>query len=221
MSRGASTDFKNAAAAGVVYPALLAYFDFSGGAVRLHSGIGDLSWNGDTYTGAGDLAAVEAVQESAEVRANGLAFRLNGIPSAMVTRILAENYRGRACKLWLALFDSLSDGSPIADPLLLFSGRMDQCDMEDSGATASITVAAESRLVDLQRPRERRRTDEDQRSLFAGDLGLEYVAGMQDKEILWGAATSGTSGINTAANTSASSGGKYYGRGGTTYPFET
>jgi hypothetical protein len=198
MSRGATTDFKNAAAAGTVYPALLAYFDFSGGAVRLWNGVGDLSWGGNTYTGAGDLVGVEPVQESAEVRANGLSFRLNGIPSAMVTRILAEGYRGRSCQLWLALFSSLTTGTPIADPLPLFSGRMDQCNLEDSGDTASITVVAESRLVDLQRPRERRRTDEDQKSLFSGDRGLEYVAGLQDKEILWGAASSGTSAVSVA-----------------------
>lgn len=202
MARNASTNFKAAAAAGTLYPALLAYFDFSGGAVRLWNGVGDLSWGGNTFTGAGDLCGVDAVRESAEVRANGLNFRLNGIPSAMVTRILAEGYRGRSCKLWLALFDSLVATSPIADPLLLFSGRMDQCNLEDDGTSASIVVAAESRLVDLQRPRERRRTDGDQQGLFSGDLGMEYVPGLQDRELLWGAGSSGTSAVNTPATSS-------------------
>jgi hypothetical protein len=194
MSRGASTAFKTAAAAGNVTPALLAYFDFSGGEVRLWSGIGDLSWGGNTYTGAGDLVQVDPVQETNEVRANGLSFRLNGMPSAMVTRILGEHYRGRSCKLWLALFDA--SAAIIADPLLLFSGRMDQCLLDDTGESCSITVAAESRLLDLQRPRERRRTDEDQRGLFAGDLGFAYVSGLQDREVVWGGGNSGASGVN-------------------------
>lgn len=184
MSRGATTAFKTAAAAGKVSPALIAALDFSSGFVRVWSGIGNLSWGGNTYTGIGDLGGVSPVQESAEVRSSGLEFTLNGIPSSMVTKILADGYRGRPAKLWLGLFDSSS--ALIADPLLLFSGRMDQCSLEDSGETASIKIAVESRLVDLQRPRERRYTDEDQQSLFAGDLGLEFVAGMQDKEILWG-----------------------------------
>lgn len=196
MSRGLSSSYKSAAAAGNLAPALLGYFDFSGGAVRVWTGIGDLSWGGNTYTGLGDLVSVEPVQETNEVRANGLSFRLNGIPSAMVTRVIAEGYRGRACKLWLALFDS--SAAVIADPLLLFSGLMDQCLLEDSGDKASITVVAESRLVDLQRPRERRYTDEDQQNLFAGDLGLEFIAGLQDKEILWGGGTSQTNGMAPA-----------------------
>lgn len=215
MSRGLTTAYKSAAAAGNVTPALLAHFDFSGGIVRLWSGSGDLSWGGNTYTGLGDLTQVEPVQETNEVRANGLNFRLNGIPSAMVARILAENYRGRACKLWLALFNT--SGAIIADPLLLFSGRMDQCLVEDSGTTASITVSAESRLVDLQRSRERRYTDEDQQSLFSGDLGLEFVAGLQDREILWGAGSSSTSGVGAAGGAGAGRNGYPGGRGGSYY----
>jgi hypothetical protein len=205
VSRGATTDFKNAAAAGNTYPALLGYFDFTGGIVRLWSGVGDLSWGGNTFTGAGNLVQVEPVQETSEVRANGLSFRLNGIPSAMVARILTEGYRGRACKMWLALFDA--SGSLIADPVQLFSGRMDQCFYEETGETVSLTVAAESRLVDLQRPRERRRTDEDQKNLFPGDRGFEYVAGLQDKEVVWGGGNSGTSGVNTPAPSTAGKGG--------------
>ncbi len=195
MSRGLSTAYKAAAAAGNVTPALLGYFNFSGGAVRIWTGLGDLSWGGNNYTGGGDLVAVDPVQETNEVRANGLNFRLNGMPSAMVTRILAENYRGRACKLWLALFDS--SAAIIADPLLLFSGIMDQCMLNDSGDTCSITVTAESRLVDLQRPRERRRTTIDQQGLFSGDLGFDYVAGLQDREVVWGGGTSGAGGISS------------------------
>lgn len=184
MSRGLSGTMTSAAAATVVRPGLLAYFDFSGGAVRVHSGLGPLSWGGNTYTGLGDLGSVSTVKETTETRANGMQFTLSGIPSTMVTRILAEDYRGRSCKLWLAFFSSAD--AILSDPLLLFSGRMDQCLLRDDGGTSVCTITAESRLVELQRSRERRRTDEDQKSLFSGDRGFEYVAGLQDRQIHWG-----------------------------------
>lgn len=189
MSRGLTTGFTTAADAGTVYPALLCSFDFSGGDVNVWSGMGDLVYDSVTYSGVGDLGGISAIEETEETRANGLSFQLNGIPSAMVSSILGEDYRNRVCTVQLALFASLTATTPITAPAVMFVGRMDQAVMDDDGETAVINLSAESRLVDLQRPRERRYTDEDQRGnpSYTVDLGLEYVAGMQDKDLLWGA----------------------------------
>jgi hypothetical protein len=168
---------------------LMASFDFSGAQINLHTGTGEFFYNGLTFSGIGDMGGISAIEETEETRANGLNFSLNGIPSAMVSSILSENYRNRVCTVDLALFASLTATSPITAPATLFVGRMDQCFMDDDGETATINLTAESRLVDLQRSRERRYTDEDQRAnpSFTADLGLQYVAGLQDKELMWGA----------------------------------
>jgi hypothetical protein len=63
---------------------------------------------------------------------------------------------------------------------------MDTMQITDAGETSQVRIACESRLIDLQRARERRFTDEDQQELYPGDLGLEYVAGLQEREIAWG-----------------------------------
>jgi len=38
----------------------------------------------------------------------------------------------------------------------------------------------------LETPLNRRYTDQDQKNLFAGDRGLEFVESLQDKSIVWG-----------------------------------
>ncbi len=189
MSRGLTAGFLTAADAGTVYPAILASFDFSGADINVWTGIGDLLWNGTTFSGIGDLGGVSAIEESEETRANGLSFTLNGISSAMVSSILSEDYRNRTCTVYLALFASLTATAPITSPATMFVGRMDQAILDDDGDTATINLTAESRLIDLQRARERRYTDEDQRAnpSYTADLGLQYVAGLQDKELMWGA----------------------------------
>lgn len=196
MSRGLTTGFKTAADAGTVYPMLLGAFDFESAPVNVHTGMGDFVYNGITYSGVGDMGGMSAIDESEETRANGVNFTLNGIPSANVASILSDSYRNRTCTVHLALFSSLTATSPITAPAVLFVGRMDQATMDDDGETATINLSAESRLVDLQRSRERRYTDEDQRAnpSYTADLGLQYVAGLQDKELLWGA-----HGTNSAA----------------------
>ena len=49
-----------------------------------------------------------------------------------------------------------------------------------------MSVTAESRLIDLDVTRERRYTDADQKIDFPDDKGLEFIADIQDKEIIWG-----------------------------------
>jgi hypothetical protein len=57
----------------------------------------------------------------------------------------------------------------------------------DEGAESSaISVYVESRLIDLQRPRERRYTSESQKSRFPNDRGFEFVEDLQAKKFQWG-----------------------------------
>ena len=68
----------------------------------------------------------------------------------------------------------------------MFSGELDQMNIEEQVETANISVIAENVLVKLERPTVRRFTNEDQKSRFPDDRGLEFVASLQDKEIFWG-----------------------------------
>ena len=73
----------------------------------------------------------------------------------------------------------------VADPVLVFHGRMDVMNIE-IGNTATITVTAESRLADWNRARTSRYTDEEQQRLYPGDKGLQYVAQTAEMELVWG-----------------------------------
>lgn len=79
----------------------------------------------------------------------------------------------------------MDDAVVIADPFLAFEGRLDVPDIIDDGETCTVTVSYESRLIDLERPRERRITHEDQQIDYPGDRFREYVAGLQDQVIIW------------------------------------
>ena len=209
MSRGLTAGMQAAIAAGKVYPVLFAWFNFTGGEVRVCTHNQSITWGGYTWTGLGDLVGVELVRETREVRANGLTFSLNGVPSSMVSEVIANRSRGRLCALWFGCFDS--SGTLVSDPVQTFMGRMDQPVIEDTGNTCSISLTAESRLVDLQRSRERRYTDEDQQADYPGDLGFQYVAGLQNKEIVWGQGNSttnpGASGVSPGGGGPAVVGG--------------
>ena len=165
-------------------PFLAVDLAFDGGHFVCWTGYGNISFGGTTFIGGGDFLNVSQISETAEIQANGINVTLSGIPSDLISSALNETYQGRPAKLYLGVLDA--NGAVVADPYLIFSGRMDTMGIEDSGDTANISLTAESRLIDLERSRERRYTSEDQKIDYPNDKGLEFIADLQDKEIVWG-----------------------------------
>lgn len=159
--------------------------NFDSGPVRLWNGYTDLTIDGDTFIGAGSFLGVSSVEESAEIAARGVTMTLSGISADLISVALAENYQNRAALVYLGAIQS----NGTVQSYQLFSGRLDVMTIEESAETATISVTAENRLIDLERPRIRRFTSEDQKALFSGDLGLDYVNDLQDKTLDWGKST--------------------------------
>jgi hypothetical protein len=86
-------------------------------------------------------------------------------------------------RLWLALLTD--DATLLADPVPLAELRMDTMAIVE-GRDARITLTAEGELGDLDRPRVRRYTNEDQQAEFPGDRGFEYVPSVQELNFKWG-----------------------------------
>ena len=171
----------------VVRPIILAEFDFGETVDRAWSGIGQLSWDSKIWYGAGNLGKVSTVEETTELKATGASFQLSGIPADLITKVSTAKIQGHKARMYLGFINE-DFTTLIADPFLIFDGRMDTAEIADGGDTATITLTAESRLRDLERVRTRRYTDADQQSRFPGDKGLEYVPSLQDKQIVWGRA---------------------------------
>lgn len=183
MSRDLSAGVQSAIEATQVQPFLLFEGLFSSGYVRVWSGYGDLSWNGQVWTGVGSLGGVSAVQETAEVQANGISITLTGIPSEFISLALQESEQGKSGKIYLGFFD---ENGIIADPYLVFQGKLDIPAIQEDGETSILTITYESRLIDLQHPRETRLTNEEQQREYVGDLGCEFVPAMKEITLNWG-----------------------------------
>lgn len=169
----------------VLEPVLFFKMAFASGDLNVWSGIGDKVFNSDTYTGVGDFGGVSNIEETGLLKAASATFTLSGIPSSIIATTLTEDYSERFAKLWLGMLDSSK--AIIADPYLLFVGRMDVMEIEEGPETSIIKLSVVNRLVDLERPKERRYTAEDQKEQFSGDLGLDFVASLNDgKQIVWG-----------------------------------
>lgn len=184
MSRGLTTDFKNAVIAGTVWPAVLVTAAFDSGTIRFWNGVGTLTYGGNNYTGAGNLLQTSEIVETQNIEARGVEFTLSGIPSSIISLALTEEYQDRAVTQSFLVFDAT--GAVIADPFNFFSGKADVMSIEEGRDTGSIKLSAENDLISLSRINERRRTPEDQKLTYAGDTFFDQVAALQSKDIVWG-----------------------------------
>lgn len=182
MSRNFSAAFGTAIAASVVEVFFAVEIEFASGPLYVWSGYGDLTFGGKTYLGAGQLLQISSVDETTELEAKGASITMSGIPSSFLSLALQEQYQGRSCIIKFGV--RLSTGS--LEFVEIFSGELDQMNITESGDTATIAVTAENILIKLERPVVRRFTEEDQKTRYSADRGLEFVNALQDKEIYWG-----------------------------------
>lgn len=183
MSRDLEAGLVGEITAPALAPVLLAEFLFDAGSVRLWNGLGNLTALGNTYLGAGTLLALSQYEETSKLEAKGITFTLSGLSSSIISTALQEPYQGRECSLYIGALDSA--GVLVSAPYRLFQGYMDVMEISESGETCSVSVSAESRMIIINRTKERRYTAEDQKAEFAGDLGFDFVTAMQDREIIW------------------------------------
>lgn len=154
---------------------------FDSGAAYLWNGIGDITIGSNTYTGSGSVIGISAVEEDAQISAKGITVTLSGITSTVISYALNENYQGRPLKLYVGTI--ASDGT--VSSYMIFSGLMDVMTIVEDGETCTIAIAAENRLIDLERARVRRYTSEDQKQLHSSDNGFDFVASIQEQQIDW------------------------------------
>lgn len=184
MPRDMSADVLAAITSQNFRPALFVETNFTSGPTYLWSGVGTISWNGHDWTGVGSLGGVSVIEEGSTVEAKGISLSLSGIDATLLTGIMQEFQVGLPCLVYFGVFDS--SGSLIPDPILSWSGQMDQPTIEMDGQTATITINCENKLVSMNVAVDRRYTNEDQQRDHPGDRGMEFVASIVDVMVYWG-----------------------------------
>lgn len=146
----------------------------------------DLTLGGPNFIGSGEILGVDLVNEVADMSAQSATLSLNGVDSELVSIALAEPYQGRLAKVFFGIVGQT--------PIEIFTGFMDVMTIQDSSGSSVISLTVESRLVELERSRQFRYTDQSHKNTNPFDTAVDrstdsvfaYVASLQDKQIKWG-----------------------------------
>lgn len=149
------------------------------GPLRLWTGLGNRTIGGETYTGTGALLNIAAAEEVGDLSAKGMVLTLTGLDSSIISLALQEPYQRRIAKVYL--------GEQSVTPVVeIFSGFMDTMQISDEPETATVVLTIESKLVELERSRNWRYTDESHKARYSGDSFFSFVQDIQDQQVAWG-----------------------------------
>lgn len=183
--RGLSEITKTEVQKQAITAAYLIKLEFDSGDVNAWTGLGNLQYSGDTYTGGGELIQLQPIRETIDTRAVGYQLGLSGIPSSLVSLALSEDYQGRSGTISMGFFHQNS-ASLRDNPIVLFRGQMDNMNILDTGKTAVITVNLESKMIRLRTPKESRYTHSEQLNRYPNDDSFKFVAQIANASIYWG-----------------------------------
>lgn len=192
MSRSMPVGFEAGLSASVVYGAILVELEWPSGTVRVWNGYSDLSWDSKTWVGVGHLGSISEIGESPTER-TGVQLALSGVPSSVISQALENNSQGKPARIWFGKFEA-----GVFDAARCFEGVIDVCSIDGEGENRMVTVTLEKELYD-DRSSARRYTHEDQQMDYPGDLGLEYVAALANRQFTWGRITVSPAGGGGAA----------------------
>jgi hypothetical protein len=179
MSRTVPSAILTALAQPEVEPFYAVEIDLDSGPLRLWTGYGDRTIEGNTYTGGGTLMSIEGLEEVADLSAKNITLTLSGMPAEVISLALQEPYQRRKVRVLWGVRD-------VSDFVEVFSGSLNQMVIEDSAESGTISVTVDSKLVELERASNRRYTSESHKARYPSDTFFDFVAKIQDKQIVFG-----------------------------------
>lgn len=189
--RTISPELDEALLQGIARPVYLVEFDHpTEGALRLWSGVGIVRYAGNSYTGAGALLSVSAIQDSTELQVTQVTFNLM-LPDAddAIANIIAAPVSKIPVTLWEAFLDL--DNNVIGTPFIRFSGKGDPPHINDNVDPAASTITRIASMTvygainNLTTPLRTQLSNEEQVAVYPDDTGLSQMAQTPQQQLIW------------------------------------
>lgn len=169
-------------------PVTFAEVDWAEGIERYATAGADMTWNGYTWKGIGDVVLIDPVVESSEVESTAVRFTLAGVASSRISQALATQSQGRRATLWFVPLDPATNAI-VDTPVKEFEGRLDAPAIseteQDGKVLVAVSITCESRMASLLGAAVRRYTNEDQQKFHAGDTFCQFAAEMAERLIVF------------------------------------
>jgi len=182
MARSLTSAVKTELATNKLNPVTLVYLNISGGQ-RFTDHYKNISYDGNTYTASSLLLGVSDVGETSEVAVDSITVAFTGADQTIISLLLNNDYMDKEAEIYKGFLDSSQ--VLIADPMLLFKGRIESFSIEEDATNSQVSVSIASHWSDFEKQKGRKTNTNSQQLFFAGDVGFDYSS-QSVQDIKWG-----------------------------------
>ena len=185
--RGMSASVKTEIAKPANRPCHLVSLHFDSGTTYITDYHRKLTYDSNDYLAFGSLLGATDIEETSELMVSSMTLSMSGIDQTMISAFLSDDYIDRTVKIYKAHIND--SGAVIADPILIFEGRMDEPVIEEDpdAGSSSVQLKVTNQFTDFLRKPGRHTNHEEQQVHFPGDMGFEFASEII-KDIKWGRA---------------------------------
>jgi hypothetical protein len=132
------------ALAGTFYPAAMVYLDWPGGAIRVHSGVGTISWSSQSWLGVMDYGGIEIPPEALSGVPGRTVLTL-AVAATDVDTVMAADVRNIEAVIYSAVTTARGGATLVGEPFVMFSGYVDGIveQFDAGGGNARTTIRLE------------------------------------------------------------------------------
>lgn len=137
LRRGVDASMLAALSADVTHPVALVWLDWPGGAVRMHSHVGEIVWGGEVWRGVGSLGGISLPEEAGGLASVEASLQLVGVTEEVFERA-EDPIKGHPGRILMGLATERGGARLIGQPIDLFVGAMDTSRAFVSGADGAL-----------------------------------------------------------------------------------
>jgi nitrogen fixation protein len=185
MARDIPADLKTELTQKVIAPAYLVEIELQDSTLYLCDTAQNIVWGGHTYLANGWIQAIADISESTDPKSMSIDITLGGIPEEINSLMFLNIRQNKKAAIYFATVNVV--GALNTTPYLIFRGLLDYPEINDSAEESTITLHYDSAFAKLDKPSNRRYTDEEQKVMFPGDRGFEFIKKLvEDWNGTWG-----------------------------------
>lgn len=161
----------------IFYPVALVYLDAPDNKLFLHSGVGSLSFDGETWLGLGQIGSIDIPIETAGAVPEEAVLSIVGPVENLLAEADDARIRGRQVDIYAGCTTTPGGSILIGEPLRVFTGSMGKSDfkLDASRKGARFSVRIKSGQP-ARSGAQIAHSDEDQQSKFPGDTMFRRVS---------------------------------------------